>query len=139
MSTYLIEMIVNPNGYEGIFSEEVKSGGWSLKAAAKVAGISGWLSKNEISIGEVLSRVSLSDGKLNADMLCNSIRISQWFGGDWILWGVLVKDRIPAFSLYFCRIPKIHKLCLPRCRLLIRVVLGQRPVVSVIRDIPFVG
>ena len=94
-----------------------------------MAGISGWLSKNEISIGEVLSRVSLSDGKLNADMI---IRISQWFGGDRILWGAVVKDHILAFSLYLCRIPKIHKLCLPRCRLLIQVVLGQRPVVSVV-------
>ena len=27
MSTNLVEMIVNPNGYEGIFSEEVKGGG----------------------------------------------------------------------------------------------------------------
>ena len=56
-----------------------------------MVGISGWISKNEISIGEVLSNVSLSDGKLNADMI---IRISQWFGGDRILWGALVKDRI---------------------------------------------
>ena len=104
-----------------------------------MAGIPGWLSKNEISIGEVLSKVSLSDGLLNADMFCNSIRISQWFGGDRILWGVLVKGHIPVFSLYLCRIPKIHKLRLPRCRLLIRVVLGQHPVVSVVQDIPFVG
>ena len=79
MSTYLVELIVNPNGYEGIFSEEVESGGLIAESSGQVAGISGWLSKNEISIGEVLSRVSLSDGKLNADMI---IRISQWFGGD---------------------------------------------------------
>ena len=101
--------------------------------------IPGWLSKNEISMGEVLSKVSLSDGLLNADMFCNSIRISQWFGEDRILWEVLVKDRTSVSSLYLCRIPKIHKLHLPRCRLLIRVAFGQRPVLSVVQDIPFVG
>ena len=104
-----------------------------------MAGISGWLSKNEISIGEVLSRVSSSDWMLNADMFRDSIRIFQWFGEDQILWEVLVKDRTSVSFLYLCRIPKIHKLHLPRCRLLMRVVLGQRPVVSVVRDIPFVG
>ena len=65
-----------------------------------MAGILGWLSKNEILIGEVLSRVSSSDGMLNADMFCDSIRTFQWFGGDQILWEVLVKDRTPVFSLY---------------------------------------
>ena len=113
--------------------------GWSLKAAAKVAGISGWLSKNEISIGEVLSRVSLSDGMLNTDMFCDFIRIFQWFGGDRILWEVLVKDCTPVFSLYLCKIPKIHKLRLPCCRLSIQVALGQHPVLSVVQDIPFIG
>ena len=54
-------------------------------------------------------------------MLCNSIRTSQWFGGDRILWGASVKDRISPFSLYLCRIPKIHELRFPRCRLLILV------------------
>ena len=103
--------------------------GWSLKVAARVAGISGWLSRNEISIGE-LRRVSLSDGMLNADMFGDSIRIFRWFGGGQILWEVLVKDHTPIFSLYLCRIPKIHKLHLPCCRLLIRVALGQRPVLS---------
>ena len=42
--------------------------GWSQKAAARVVGISGRVSRNEILIGEVLSKVSSSDGMLNADM-----------------------------------------------------------------------
>ena len=54
--------------------------GWSLKAAARVAGILGRLSRNKISIGEVLSRVSSSDGMLNADMFCDSTCIFRWFG-----------------------------------------------------------
>ena len=76
---------------------------------------------------------------LNADMFFDSTRTFWWFGGDRILWEVLVKDCIPIFSLYLCRIPKIHKHCSSRHRLLIQAVLGQHPVLSFIWDIPFAG
>ena len=88
MSTYFIEMIIDSNGYE---SGETESS-WLVNAEARVAGISGWLSRNEISIEEVLSNVSSLDGMLNANMVCDSTCIFRWFWGDQILGEVLVKD-----------------------------------------------
>ena len=47
--------------------------GWSANAAPRMPGASGWLSKNEISTGVVLSKVSLSDGARFRE------RFREWF------------------------------------------------------------